>query len=394
MIKLHALNQRRGLITTIVMAVLIVTGTLFSGPADASDSHLVTIFSDNQERTVNVDVETVGDALDKAGVELGPKDLVEPSRDTRIIESAFKINVYRARLITVIDGDKSETVLTPFRSPRLIAADAGIKAYREDKFIIERIEDILLSGTLGQRMTIIRSTPFDLNLYGNTVTVRTHAATVGQALEEQGVKLGESDIVIPGLESQLVKSQKVAVVRVGQEVVAVNEKIDFPVKEIYDGNHFVGERIIKTAGVVGEKLVTYRLELHDGVEVARHELQTVVITDPSEEVVVVGTHVPDPTSNAAIGKRIAEEKYNWTGEQFTCLYNLWIRESRWNHRAANPTSSAYGIPQALPGSKMATAGSDWETNPETQIIWGLGYIQARYGNPCGAWAHSESHNWY
>jgi hypothetical protein len=71
-----------------------------------------------------------------------------------------------------------------------------------------------------------------------------------------------------------------------------------------------------------------------------------------------------------------------------------MRESRWNHVAENPSSGAYGIPQALPGSKMASAGDDWATNPETQIRWGLGYIDARYGSPCAAWEHSEEKNWY
>ncbi|HYH34650.1 MAG TPA: lytic transglycosylase domain-containing protein, partial [Nocardioides sp.] len=74
--------------------------------------------------------------------------------------------------------------------------------------------------------------------------------------------------------------------------------------------------------------------------------------------------------------------------------SLYTRESNWTWNADNPTSSAYGIPQALPGEKMASAGADWETNPVTQIRWGLGYIQDRYGSPCGAWAHSESHGWY
>jgi hypothetical protein len=81
-------------------------------------------------------------------------------------------------------------------------------------------------------------------------------------------------------------------------------------------------------------------------------------------------------------------------DQFGCLDSLYMRESGWRVDADNPSSSAYGIPQALPGSKMSTAGADWETNPVTQIRWGLGYIQDRYGSPCGAWAHSESHGWY
>jgi hypothetical protein len=86
--------------------------------------------------------------------------------------------------------------------------------------------------------------------------------------------------------------------------------------------------------------------------------------------------------------------YGWGPDQFDPLDKLWTRESGWRVDADNPTSDAYGIPQSLPGSKMASAGDDWMTNPATQIKWGLGYIKGRYGNPAAAWQHSEATNWY
>ncbi|KRE23502.1 hypothetical protein [Agromyces sp. Soil535] len=86
--------------------------------------------------------------------------------------------------------------------------------------------------------------------------------------------------------------------------------------------------------------------------------------------------------------------HGWGSDQFRCLDLLWTRESGWRADAYNASSGAYGIPQSLPGSKMASAGADWRTNAATQIDWGLGYIDARYGAPCGAWAHSEAYNWY
>ncbi|WP_058628333.1 lytic transglycosylase domain-containing protein [Microbacterium testaceum] len=86
--------------------------------------------------------------------------------------------------------------------------------------------------------------------------------------------------------------------------------------------------------------------------------------------------------------------YGWGDDQFSCLVSLWNRESGWRADALNPWSGAYGIPQALPGEKMASAGPDWRTNAATQIAWGLSYISARYGTPCGAWGHSEQTGWY
>ncbi len=87
-------------------------------------------------------------------------------------------------------------------------------------------------------------------------------------------------------------------------------------------------------------------------------------------------------------------EFGLAASEFGCLESLWTKESGWNVHADNPTSSAYGIPQALPGSKMSSAGPNWEDNPETQIRWGLGYIRDRYGSPCAAWSHSQSNNWY
>jgi uncharacterized protein YukE len=95
----------------------------------------------------------------------------------------------------------------------------------------------------------------------------------------------------------------------------------------------------------------------------------------------------------ALGQKMAAAR-GWTGQQFTCLQKLWVKESGWNAAAKNPSSGAFGIPQSLPADKMASAGADWQTNPATQIKWGLDYIAGRYGNPCGAWAHEVANNWY
>ncbi|GAA3023113.1 lytic transglycosylase domain-containing protein [Microbacterium dextranolyticum] len=102
---------------------------------------------------------------------------------------------------------------------------------------------------------------------------------------------------------------------------------------------------------------------------------------------------PDPGSAQAVAYGMLQSN-GWGEDQFACLVALWNKESGWRVNAYNAGSGAYGIPQSLPGSKMASAGSDWETNPATQISWGLGYISGRYGTPCGAWGHSQSTGWY
>lgn len=102
---------------------------------------------------------------------------------------------------------------------------------------------------------------------------------------------------------------------------------------------------------------------------------------------------PDPGSAQAIARQMVLNR-GWGEGEYSCLYSLWQKESNWNVYAQNRSSGAYGIPQSLPGSKMASAGADWQTNPVTQITWGLGYISGRYGTPCGAWGHSQRVGWY
>lgn len=101
--------------------------------------------------------------------------------------------------------------------------------------------------------------------------------------------------------------------------------------------------------------------------------------------------IRDPRGAA---RAMAASDYGWGAGEFGCLNLLWTRESNWNRFATNASSGAYGIPQALPGTKMATSGSDWRTNPLTQITWGLSYIQRAYGTPCAAWSHSLGYGWY
>ncbi|GGR37779.1 hypothetical protein ACFOE1_00295 [Agromyces mediolanus] len=101
-----------------------------------------------------------------------------------------------------------------------------------------------------------------------------------------------------------------------------------------------------------------------------------------------------PDGARATARELAASQYGWGEGEFQCLSNLWQKESGWSYTAYNASSGATGIPQALPGSKMASAGSDWETNAATQIAWGLDYIKRGYGSPCSAWGHSQSVNWY
>ncbi|WP_433698446.1 lytic transglycosylase domain-containing protein [Nocardiopsis sp. CA-288880] len=128
-----------------------------------------------------------------------------------------------------------------------------------------------------------------------------------------------------------------------------------------------------------------------GVRTAQGDGSDIEEEEEEEEEEEVPEFTGDPKS-IALDMVLAE---GWGEDQFSgCLEPLWEKESNWNHTASNPSSGAYGIPQSLPGSKMASHGSDWQTNPATQIAWGIDYIKGRYGTPCEAWAHSQSIGWY
>jgi hypothetical protein len=107
----------------------------------------------------------------------------------------------------------------------------------------------------------------------------------------------------------------------------------------------------------------------------------------------VPTSCNDYTANRALGCALLLDA-GYGLEQMPCLEKMWTKESGWNPKSTNASSGAYGIPQALPGDKMAIYGSDWRTNPVPQIRWGLSYIKSRYGDPCGAWSFWLAHNWY
>ena len=125
------------------------------------------------------------------------------------------------------------------------------------------------------------------------------------------------------------------------------------------------------------------------------ETRDAAATQPSQ----TATARPSQTAPAASGspQQIAEAmlgSFGWSSSQFSCLEPLWAHESGWSVSAYNAGSGAFGIPQALPGSRMASAGPDWQTDAATQIKWGLEYIKGTYGSPCGAWAHEEATGWY
>nr|WP_083090393.1 G5 domain-containing protein [Actinomyces vulturis] len=259
------------------------------------------------------------------------------------------------------------------------------------------------------------STSYILVVDGVKRDARTDADTWAQALNQAGVHVDTTagDQVSVSLTEEPKAGVTVTVnhATVTQDVVNTplkHERVEKKTDELYEG-----ESKTEQEGSDGVSREIYTVTTVDGKEISRTLVSSMVVTPKVDEVVLVGTKpkpapgavspalaaasTPSGGTNAGDAQAIAHSMmgaYGWGEGEFQCLVSLWNRESGWNYAASNSSSGAYGIPQALPGSKMASAGADWATNPATQISWGLGYIAGRYGSPCGAWSHSESVGWY
>ncbi len=376
------------MITGVVLAVAVLL--LTTNSANAQDKTIVTVHDGQARKSFVTDASVVSEVLERAEFKIDENDLIEPALDEEVAGSAFSINIYRARLITVIDGDSRNTISTAYRSPEAIAEAAGLTVYPEDEFQFNRVEDFL-GGTVGQEMVIDRAAEIELILYGTVANVRTQAETVGGFLEAKNVVLAESEVVEPGLESPVTNGMRVAVARVGTEVVAVEELVAYGREVINDPNAAVGSEIIKTRGVEGKSLVTYEVTLRDGVEVGRVKLQEVIVTEPEDEVVIIGAKEVD----------ISGDKLEWM-EQAGIPQSDWpyvdsiiSKESQWRYQVWNTLGSgAYGFCQALPATKMASAGDDYMTNPITQLKWCDGYAKGRYGSWAEAFVFWQDNYWW
>jgi len=192
--------------------------------------------------------------------------------------------------------------------------------------------------------------------------------------------------------------------RVARAKVTVAKAIPFSTTSTEDARMLAGQTQLVRPGRDGLARITYAVVYIDGQEAGRTKIHTVVVRVPKPRVVKVGTkqRAAAATRGATLAssdgspKDIARQLVaarGWSSGQYGCLVTLWDHESGWNVHAAN-ASGAYGIPQAVPGDKMASAGPDWQNSALTQIKWGLGYIAGRYDDPCGAWSFWQNNGWY
>lgn len=351
----------------------------------------VTVDVDGQEVQVQAFGRTVADVLAAADVQVGEGDLVAPALDAAVSRSGLVVVRHGRELELELDGEEQTvwtTALTVGEAVDALGLREGVRLSASRSAEVGR--DVLRVST---------QKSIHLVVDGQVIDGVSSGATVREALKDIGLVLEEGDQVSVPLDAAAVDGLVVLVTRAASGGETVTEAMPFEEERVEDDTLTKGTELVSQAGRAGVRTTTYRLDVVGGVVVGRTVVASVVTTPPVKQVVRVGTaDLPpvgavDPGSAQALGRSMAAQR-GWGDDQFACLLALWNKESGWRWNAENASSGAYGIPQSLPGSKMATAGADWRTNPATQIEWGLGYIAGRYGTPCGAWAHSQDVGWY
>jgi uncharacterized protein YabE (DUF348 family) len=399
-----------GLPITVFVALLMAGGlTLFiltktqTTTFNPDTSHIVIIKHDHQTETVPTREATVGALLKKLDLSISARDRVEPSADTAIVQDNFRINVYRAVPVTITDGVGVTTTFSAAATPRSVVTEAGIQVFPEDGITAAPAENLVAQQSVGERIVIDRSVPLTLNDYGTMLSIRTHAKTVAGLLESKGVGVEPQDTVIPGLDTPITAGMQIFVTRKGTRIVSETQAVAAPVQTVIDDSLSFGSTAVRQQGSDGSQVLTYQINTENGVEVGRTLLQTVVTVPPVPKIIARGQAVSIPADKQAVMRQagIAPDDYKYVDyiashEGGWCPTKIQGTHTcpEYMDPSGVPAHGGYGIFQATPGSKMASAGSDWATNAVTQIRWATGYAVGRYGSWGGAYDHwTAHHNW-
>ena len=369
--------------------ILFAVETKNADAASNQGQHLITIYDRSQQTTILTNAENIEGALKDANINLDPNDIVEPGLKETLVASSYDVNIYRARPVTIIDGNIHRKIMTAYQTPVQIAAVAGIKLYDEDKTEMLLSDNIAVSGA-GLEMKITRAKSVSVNMYGKLINLRTQAKNIEGFLSEKSVELGQADKLSLPLSTEIVEGLTFSIWREGVQTIAQEESIQFDTEIIKDANRYVGYREVKSSGTLGTKNVTYEVSILNGKEASRSVIASVVMKNPVAEVVVVGTKYngPQPSlSDEQIGwlksASIAESDWGYVDYIIT-------KESNWHPNSVNSSSGACGLAQALPCNKVPGNPLD----PVDSLIWANGYATKRYSSWENAYNFWTSHKWW
>ncbi|ROS78705.1 G5 domain-containing protein [Cellulomonas sp. PhB143] len=336
-------------------------------------------------------------ALDTLSARTGGDVSLVASRSSSGGRTALSIPLDTTAPVEVVADGKARTVSDGSVDVKDALADAGVKVDDDDRVVVERADEKAAAKAAAKaKATDAKATDAKATDAKAADAVATTDAKAAEAVATTDAKAADAKAT-DAKASEAAPAVSVVVQRVDVKDESSTRSVEHETKTVSDPDRYTDQSPVVTKDGKDGKVTTVETVTRvDGKVTDRKKVSSKVTTKPVDEVVSKGTKkrpVDTPTANEALGRSMAASR-GWGGSEADCLDNLWTRESGWSTHAANPSSSAYGIPQSLPGSKMASAGSDWSSNPATQIAWGLDYIASSYGSPCGAWAHSQANGWY
>lgn len=375
--------------TISVLLVLSVVGVLLlSGGKPqlrSTDTHVVIINHDDTQQTLPTRAKTVGEVLARAEIKLNEGDVVEPSTETEVVSDNFRVNVYRAVPVTIVDRGKKTFAYSAAKTPRSIVKQAGIEVYPEDRLDLLPAQNFLVEGSIGQRLVIKRATAVNLNLYGTQLNLRTQGSTVRELLQEKNIRLAKGDTVQPSQDTPLKANSQIFVLREGIKIEFVEEEVAMPRQIVEDTNLSFGTQVLRQQGAAGRRLVTYQVDEKTG---ERKKIQEVTVVEAVANIIARGKAVQIPNDKQAVMAAAGIESSDYPYVDFIVSH-----ESGWCPTKLQgqigycppyapesiPSNLGYGLGQATPGTKMSSFGADWKTSAVTQLKWASSYTKGRYG---------------
>lgn len=283
-----------------VGAVGVLLGFSFTHQAQAesaqpvSGQRLLAVHDDNAERGLLTRATTLREAFKEAHITIDPNDRVEPGLDEELVASNYEVNIYRARPVTIVDGETHLRIMSTYHTAKQIAQQAGLPLHDEDVAKMTAGTDV--GRGLGVQLAITRATEFTLGLYGKKTTAYTQATTVEAMLKEKGIALGNDDTVSVALDAKMQSGMAIEIWRNGAQTTTEEQAIPFEIQKILDVDRPIGYHEIKTKGVAGTRLITYEITMQDGKETSRKQIQSVLSSEPMTQVELIGNKPVNPLS--------------------------------------------------------------------------------------------------
>ena len=283
---------------------MILTASVYAAPEErpvpAAGERLVTVHDNGKDRGILTKATTLRQAFASAKIHIDPNDLVEPGLDETLVAGNYEVNIYRARPVTIVDGSVRIKVMSPYQTSQQIAEHAGVTMHNEDEATMSLAGD-MVSGGAGVKLAIDRATEFTFIIYGKKTTAYTQESTVADMLKKKNITLGADDVLSVDTSAPIKSGMTIELWRNGVQTVTEEQAIAFETEKIQDADREVGFKEVKTPGEKGKKTVTYEVEMKNGKELKRKEIQTVITQEPKKQVEIIGTKMTNTFSGDFAG---------------------------------------------------------------------------------------------